>query len=338
MARRIAINGFGRIGRSIARLLLTTDNDLELVAVNDLSSPESLALLLEFDSVHRRAPFRAESEGDEIVIDKKRRIKVLSEPEPSKLPWKELGVEIVVECTGRLRTKAEASAHLEAGAKKVVVSAPGKDLDATICVGVNDSIYEPASHHIISNASCTTNCLAAMVSVIDEHYKIVRGHMITIHSYTGDQSLIDTAHPRDARRGRAAALSMVPTSTGATSAVLDIFPHLAGKLDGASIRVPTPDVSITCMTLQLEEEVSADAINQTYREAAAGRLEGILAVEDRPLVSSDFIGDLRSAIVDSALTQVVDGKLIEVQAWYDNEWGYSARLLDLTRIVAEKMT
>lgn len=338
MATRIAINGFGRIGRSIARQLLSAEVDLELVAINDLSSAASLALLLEYDSVHGRAPFRVRAEGDEIIVDEKRRFKVLAEPVPAKLPWKELGVELVVECTGRLRTQKDASAHLEAGAQKVVLSAPGKDIDATICIGVNDSIYEPAKHDIVSNASCTTNCLAAMISVIDERFKIVRGHMITIHSYTGDQSLIDTAHPRDARRGRAAALSMVPTSTGATSAVLEIFPHLAGRLNGASIRVPTPDVSITCLTAQLEDDVTEEEINQAFREAAEGRLKGIVAVEDRPLVSSDFIGDTHSAVLDSALTQVVDGKLIEVQAWYDNEWGYSARLLDLTRMIAQKMT
>jgi glyceraldehyde 3-phosphate dehydrogenase len=336
VSKRIAINGFGRIGRCVARQLLAKpDRGVEIVAVNDLASPTTLARLLMFDSIHRRAGLDVRVEEDAFVVGDTR-IRSLAEPDPSKLPWKELGVDVVLECTGRLRKREKAAAHLRSGASKVILSAPGIGSDVTLCFGINEDVYDPNKHEVISNASCTTNCLAPMIDVLDKELGIERGHMVTVHSYTGDQSLVDSAHDRDARRGRAAGLSMVPTSSGAATAVAEVFPHLAGKLDGMAVRVPTPNVSLTCFTSVVKSKAEVAAINEAYREAAEGRLAGILAYEERPLVSMDFVGETYSAILDAQLTQVVDGHLVEVQAWYDNEWGYAARLLDMACFVAHK--
>jgi glyceraldehyde 3-phosphate dehydrogenase len=336
VSKRIAINGFGRIGRCVARQLLANpERDVELVAVNDLAPPETLARLLMFDSIHGRAGFGVRVQEDAFIVGDTR-IRSLAIPEPTKLPWAELGVDVVLECTGRLRKREKAAAHLEAGASKVILSAPGIGSDATICFGINEDVYDPNKHNVISNASCTTNCLAPMIDVLDKELGIERGHMVTVHSYTGDQALVDGTHTGDARRGRAAGLSMVPTSSGAATAVTEVFPHLAGKLDGMAVRVPTPDVSLTCFTAVVKTRADVASINEAFRAAAEGRLAGILAYEERPLVSMDFVGDTHSTIIDAALTQVVDGTLVEVQAWYDNEWGYSARLLDVARFVAHK--
>ncbi len=336
MSKRIAINGFGRIGRSVARQLFSSGaRDIELVAVNDLAPPESLARLLEFDSIHRRAGFEVRVEDDVMIVGNSR-VRMLSNPDPTKLPWSELEVDVVLECTGRLRKREKAAQHLEAGARKVVLSAPGINSDVTLCFGINEDAYDPAKHNVISNASCTTNCLAPLIDVLDKTVGIERAHMVTVHSYTGDQNLVDGTHSQDARRGRAAALSMVPTSSGAATAVTEVFPHLKGKLDGMAVRVPTPNVSLTCLTVVPKKSTDAATINAAFREAAEGRLARILAYEERPLVSMDFVGDTHSAVFDAPLTQVVDGTLVEVQAWYDNEWGYAARLLDVARFVAQK--
>ncbi len=336
MGTKIAINGFGRIGRCVARGLFgDAHSDLELMAVNDLTDAPTLAHLLQFDSIHRtfKQPVRAEGSG--IVIGDKR-IPIYAEKDPSKLPWKDLGVEIVLECTGIFRNKAKASAHINAGAKRVIISAPGEsDIDGTFCVGINIDQYDPGKHVIVSNASCTTNCLAPIAKVVHDTFGIVKGHMVTVHSYTNDQQLLDLPH-KDLRRARAAALSMIPSSTGAAKAIGLVLPALKGKLDGTAIRVPTPDVSLTCLTALVGKQTSRDEVNAALKAAADGPLKGILGFEPRHLVSSDFIGDARSSIVDAEQTQVVGGDLVEVQAWYDNEWGFSMRMIDLTRILAKK--
>ncbi len=336
MGTKIAINGFGRIGRCVARGLFDgAQSDLELVAVNDLTDAPTLAHLLQFDSVHRtfKQPVRAESNG--IVIGDKH-IPIYAEKDPGKLPWKDLGVEIVLECTGIFRSKAKASAHINAGAKRVIISAPGEnDIDGTFCVGINTDQYDPSKHVIVSNASCTTNCLAPIAKVVHDSFGIVKGHMVTVHSYTNDQQLLDLPH-KDLRRARAAALSMIPSTTGAAKAIGLVLPALKGKLDGTSIRVPTPDVSITCMTAVVGKQTSRDEVNAALKAAADGPLKGILGFEARRLVSSDFIGDARSSIVDAEQTQVIGGDLVEVQSWYDNEWGFSMRMIDLARLMAKK--
>jgi glyceraldehyde 3-phosphate dehydrogenase len=336
MATKIAINGFGRIGRCVARVLFDgTHGDLELVAINDLTDAATLAHLLQFDSVHRTFKSEVRTEGTSIVIGGKH-IPIYAEKDPGKLPWKDLGVDIVLECTGIFRSKAKASAHLNAGAKRVIISAPGEsDIDATFCVGINSDGYDPSKHVVFSNASCTTNCLAPMAKVIQDTFGIVKGHMVTVHSYTNDQNLLDLPH-KDLRRARAAALSMIPSSTGAAKAIGLVLPGLKGKLDGTAIRVPTADVSLTCLTAVVGKPTSRDEVNAALKAAAEGPLKGILGYETRPLVSSDFIGDSRSSIVDAEQTQVVGGDLVEVQAWYDNEWGFSTRMVDLTRLVAKK--
>jgi glyceraldehyde 3-phosphate dehydrogenase len=336
MATKIAINGFGRIGRCVARVLFDgAASELELVAINDLTDAKTLAHLLQFDSVHRTFKHSVKAEGNGLVIGNKQ-IPIYAEKDPGKLPWKDLGVEIVLECTGLFRSKVKTAPHLTAGAKRVIISAPGEnDIDATFCVGINSNSYDPAKHVVFSNASCTTNCLAPIAKVVHESFGIVKGHMVTVHSYTNDQQLLDLPH-KDLRRARAAALSMIPSTTGAAKAIGLVLPELKGKLDGTSIRVPTPDVSLTCMTAQVGKSTTRDEVNAALKAAAEGPLKGILGFETRQLVSSDFIGDSRSSIVDADQTQVVGGDLVEVQAWYDNEWGFSARMVDLARLVAKK--
>lgn len=334
MTTKIGINGFGRIGRCVARVLAgRTDLDVELVAINDLTSSAALAHLLEFDSVHRRFDARITAGEGYLEVDGKR-IHVSSERDPKNLKWGELGVDVVLECTGLFRSKAKASAHLEAGAKRVIISAPGADdIDATFCVGINADQYDPAKHRIFSNASCTTNCLSPIAKVLDETFGIEKGHMVTVHAYTNDQNLLDQPHA-DLRRSRAAALSMIPSTTGAAKAIGLVLPQLKGKLDGTAIRVPTADGSITCLTAVVKKETTRDEVNAALQAASETSLKGVLGFEPRPLVSSDFIGDPRSSVVDAAQTQVVGGTLVEVQGWYDNEWGFSNRLAELANHVA----
>ncbi|MCU0676565.1 MAG: type I glyceraldehyde-3-phosphate dehydrogenase [Myxococcota bacterium] len=336
MATKIGINGFGRIGRCVARAILADPkSELEIVGINDLTDDETLAHLLEFDSVHRRFSQSVKAVQGGLKIGD-RTIATSAERDPKKLPWKELGAEIVLECTGIFRGKSTAIAHVEAGAKRVIISAPGKDdVDGTFCVGINTDKYDPAKHVVVSNASCTTNCLAPVAKVLHEKLGIVKGNMLTVHSYTNDQRILDLPH-EDLRRARAAALSMIPTSTGAAKAIGLVLPELKGKLDGTSIRVPTPTVSIVCLSAVVSRNTSKDEINGFLREAANGPLKGILAVEDRELVSTDFIGDPHSSIVDAAQTQVIGGDLIEVQSWYDNEWGFSMRMVDLATLMGRK--
>jgi glyceraldehyde 3-phosphate dehydrogenase len=337
MGTRIAINGFGRIGRCIARILFSSGrSDLELVGINDLTDAATLAHLLAFDSVHRRWDREVTADGDVLVVDGKR-IPITAERDPGNLPWKKHEVDIVLECTGIFRSKAKASAHLSAGAKRVILSAPGeKDIDGTFCVGINTDALDPARHVVISNASCTTNCLAPLAKVLHESFGIDKGHMVTVHSYTNDQSILDLPH-KDLRRARAAAVSMIPTSTGAAKAIGLVIPELAGRLDGTAIRVPTENVSITCLTAHLKTKTDRDAVNGAFRKAAEGPLRGVLAFEERPLVSRDFFGDRHSCTLDAAQTQVVEGDLVEVQGWYDNEWGFSERMVDLTALLAQRI-
>lgn len=333
MALRVGINGFGRIGRNVFRAAFA-DGDLEFVAINDLTDAKTLAHLLRYDSVHGRFPHEVEATDDAIIVDGKT-IKVLAERDPANLPWGDLGVDYVIESTGLFTDGEKAKAHLEAGAKKVIISAPGKNEDLTVVMGVNHEKYDPNEHHIISNASCTTNCLAPVAMVIDQHFGIERGLMTTVHSYTNDQRILDLPH-KDLRRARAAALNIIPTTTGAAVAVGLVLPHLKGKLDGFAMRVPTPDVSMVDLVVQLKENTTAEALNAALREAAEGSLKGILAYTDEPLVSNDFLGDPHSSIVDGSMTTVMDGNFAKVIAWYDNEWGYSKRVGDLIRYMAGK--
>lgn len=328
MAIRVGINGFGRIGRLVFRGAFQ-DPEIEVVAVNDITDPKTLAHLLQYDSVHGRFPEKVEATEDGFRIGD-RHVKVFAEREPQKLPWKDLGVDYVVESTGVFRTREQAAWHLEAGAKKVIISAPAKGEDLTVVMGVNEDQYDPANHHVVSNASCTTNCLAPMAKVLDDNFGIKRGWMTTVHSYTNDQRLLDLIH-KDKRRARAAAVNIVPTTTGAAKAVGLVLPHLKGKLDGFAVRVPTPNVSMVDLVVQLEKPTTAEAINEALRQAAAGPLNGILGVADEELVSSDFVRDSRSSIVDAPLTRVMDGDFAKVVSWYDNEWGYSTRVVDLIK-------
>ncbi|MEM9194607.1 MAG: type I glyceraldehyde-3-phosphate dehydrogenase [Myxococcota bacterium] len=331
---KIAINGFGRIGRCIARILLSSnDTGLELTAINDLTDNEMLAHLLRYDSVH--GPFAGEValDGDDHIVINGTRVRSLAERDPSKLPWKDLGAEIILECTGRFRDKESASQHLSAGAKRVIISAPGKGVDGTFCVGINTDGYDANKHAIISNASCTTNCLSPIAKVLHETFEIVKGHMVTVHSYTNDQRILDLPH-KDKRRARAAALSMIPTTTGAAAAVGLVLPALQGKLDGSAIRVPTPNVSLVNLTAQVGKATTRDAVNAAFREASEGPLQGILGFEKQPLVSTDFNGRSESSVVDAAQTQVVGDDLVVVQSWYDNEWGFSHRMVDLAKFIA----
>ncbi|WP_026549564.1 type I glyceraldehyde-3-phosphate dehydrogenase [Arthrobacter sp. Br18] len=336
MTTRIGINGFGRIGRNYFRAVLEQGADLEIVAVNDLTSPEALAHLLKYDSVTGRLAATVEVQDGDLVVGGKR-VRVLAERDPANLPWADLGVDIVIESTGFFTKAADAQKHIDAGAKKVLISAPASDEDFTVVLGVNDGDYDPANHHIISNASCTTNCLGPLAKVLNDSFGIERGLMTTIHAYTADQNLQDGPH-KDLRRARAAAINMVPTSTGAAKAIGLVLPELKGKLDGYAIRVPVPTGSATDLTVTLGREVSVDEVNAAYKAAAAdGSLKGYLSYTEAPIVSSDIVTDPASCIFDSGLTKVI-GNQVKVVGWYDNEWGYSNRLVDLTEIVAAKLS
>jgi glyceraldehyde 3-phosphate dehydrogenase len=328
MAVRVGINGFGRIGRNVLRAaVMAKQTALEFVGVNDITDTKTLAHLLKYDSVHGRFPGTVEAKGDNLVVNG-REIRVTAIKEPEKLPWKEQGVELVLESTGRFTDRESAAKHLTAGAKKVVISAPAKGEDITICMGVNEKKYDPAKHHVISNASCTTNCLVPVVKVILDNWGLVHGFMTTVHSYTNDQQILDLPH-KDLRRARAAALSIIPTTTGAAKATSLVIPEVKGKLDGVSLRVPTPDVSLVDLTVEVEKKTTIDEVNAAFKKAAQGELKGILDVSDEPLVSTDYIGNLFSSVVDAMSTNVVDGTLVHVSSWYDNEMGYSARCVDL---------
>ena len=332
MAIRIGINGFGRIGRLVLRASLH-DPDLDFVAINDLTDAETLAYLLKYDSVHGTLPGEVTTKDGKLVVEGKS-ITILAERDPKALPWKELGVDLVIESTGRFTDRAGASAHLSAGAKRVIISAPAKDPDLTIVLGVNEKQYDPTTHHIISNASCTTNCLAPTVKVLLDNFGIKHGSMTTIHSYTNDQQLLDLPH-KDLRRARAAGVSMVPTSTGAAKALHLVLPELKGKMDGMAIRVPTPNVSLVDLTVETEKDCDVASVNAAYRKAAEGALKDILQYSEAPIVSIDQKGDSHSATLDAPLTSVQGKRLVKVIAWYDNEWGYSCRVRDLVKLMAQ---
>ena len=335
MSVKIGINGFGRIGRNYFRAALAKGSDLEIVAVNDLTDNKSLAHLLKYDSITGRLDATVELEGDSIVVNGKP-IKVLEERDPASLPWAELGVDIVIESTGRFTKSDDARKHITAGAKKVIVSAPASGADvATLVLGVNESTYDPATHDIISNASCTTNCLAPLAKVLLDTFGIERGLMTTVHAYTADQNLQDGPHS-DLRRARAAAINIIPTSTGAAKALGLVIPELVGKLDGYALRVPVPTGSITDLTVELTKPATVDEINAAYKAASEGALKGILSYTEDPIVSSDIVSDAHSSIFDAGLTKVI-GNQVKVASWYDNEWGYSNRLVDITEYVAERL-
>jgi glyceraldehyde 3-phosphate dehydrogenase len=331
---RVAINGFGRIGRNILRAAKKHGANIDFVAVNDLTDNETLAHLLRYDSVHGRYPGSVEAAADGLVVDGDP-VRVLSEKDPAQLPWKDLGVDIVFESTGRFTKREDAAKHLDGGARKVIITAPAKGEDITVVMGVNHEKYDAASHHVISNASCTTNCLVPVVKVLMDRFGVRRGIMTTIHSYTNDQQLLDLPH-KDLRRARAAALSIIPTTTGAAKATSLVIPEMKGKLDGISMRVPTADASIVDLTAELEKSTSVDEVNDAFRQAAAGELEGILDVSDEPLVSVDYIGNPHSSIVDLPSTFVMEGNMVKVLSWYDNEWGYSMRCVDLAGYIVGK--
>jgi glyceraldehyde 3-phosphate dehydrogenase len=332
MSVKVAINGFGRIGRNVLRAA-QGNTDIEIVAINDLTSPQTLAHLLKYDSIHGVFDADVTVTDDSIQVDG-RTIKVCSERDPSALPWQNLGVDIVIESTGLFTKGADAGKHIQAGAKKVVISAPGKEVDLTVCMGVNDDQYDTAKHHIISNASCTTNCLAPVAKVILENFGIVKGLMTTVHAYTNDQRILDLPHS-DMRRARAAAMSMIPTTTGAAKAVALVLPELKGKLDGLAVRVPTPNVSLVDLVVETEKSTSVEAVNAALKAAAQGPLQGILAFCEEPLVSIDFNGNPASSSVDAATTSVIAGNLVKVMSWYDNEWGYSNRIVDLVTLMTK---
>ena len=333
--RRVAINGFGRIGRNVLRVAAKSGApDLEFVAVNDITDTATLAHLLKYDSVHGRFPGLVEAGPDGIHVDG-RTIRVISEKDPAALPWRQLGVDYVLESTGRFTDREAAARHLDAGARKVIISAPAKKDDLTVVFGVNHEQYDPARHHVTSNASCTTNGVVPVVAVLHQAFGLVHAFMSTIHAYTNDQQILDLPH-KDLRRARAAGLSIIPTTTGAAKATSLVIPELKGRIDGVAFRVPVCDVSVIDLTCVVEKATSADAVNAALREAAGGRLSGILEVSDEPLVSIDYIGNLASSTVDAALTQVIGGTLVHVSSWYDNEMGYSARCLDLLRYLGTR--
>jgi glyceraldehyde 3-phosphate dehydrogenase len=333
MAVKVGINGFGRIGRNIMRAALG-DKNIDFVAVNDLTSAHTLAHLLKYDSVLGNLKARVEAKDDAIAVDGDE-FKVLSKRDPAELPWKALGVEVVFESTGLFTDRNAAAKHIAAGAKKVVITAPAKGPDVTLVLGVNEEKYDPAAHQIISNASCTTNCLAPLAKVIHQKFGIKKGWMTTIHSYTNDQQLLDLPH-KDLRRARAAALSMIPTSTGAAQAVGEVLPELKGKLDGISIRVPTPNVSVVDLVAVVGKKTSTEEVNAAFKEASTGALKGLLQFSEEELVSIDFRGNPHSSIVDAPYTKVMDGDFVKVLSWYDNEWGYSSRCVDLLRMLVAK--
>jgi len=335
MTVRVGINGFGRIGRQSLKAIIERAPDVEVVAVNDLVDVQLNALLFKHDSTYGAYPGTVEATADALIIDG-REIRVLAKKDPAELPWRELGVDIVLESTGIFTDAAKAKAHLDAGAKKVIISAPAKNEDVTIVLGVNEGAYDAERHSIISNASCTTNCLAPAAKVLHDRFRIRRGLMNTIHSYTNDQRILDVAH-KDPRRARAAGLNIIPTTTGAAKALALVIPDLKGKVDGFSLRVPTPTVSVVDFTADVENATTVEELNAAFREVAAGPMNGILGVSDEPLVSSDFRGDPRSSIIDSASTMVIDGTMVKVIAWYDNEWGYSCRCADLISYIAARL-
>ncbi|RLE58713.1 MAG: type I glyceraldehyde-3-phosphate dehydrogenase [Thermoprotei archaeon] len=338
MVFRVAINGFGRIGRLFYRATLQYPEFKEkfkVVAVNDLADARSLAFLLKYDSVHGKLKNEIKAEGEYIIVDGEK-IKVFNIPDPAQLPWKELDIDIVLESTGRFRDRPSAQKHLNAGAKRVIISAPAKDPDITIVIGVNHELYNPAKHYIISNASCTTNCLAPVVKVLHENFSIKRGFMTTTHAYTNDQRLLDMVHRKDLRRARAAALSIIPTTTGAAKAIGLVLPELKGKLDGLALRVPVADGSIVDLVAEVEKPVTKEEVNNAFKEAAETYLKGILEYTEEPLVSQDIIGNPHSAIVDGLSTNVIGDTLVKVLAWYDNEWGFSCRLVELMLYMAKK--
>ena len=336
MAVRVGINGFGRIGRQSLKAIIERTSDVDVVAINDLVDTEMNALLFRYDSTYGHYEGTVDHTDDALIVDG-REIKVLKEKDPAALPWRDLDVDIVVESTGLFTDAEKARAHLDAGARKVIISAPAKGEDVTIVLGVNQEMYDPEAHNIISNASCTTNCLAPVAKVVHDEFGIVRGLMNTIHSYTNDQRILDVAH-KDPRRARSAGQNIIPTTTGAARALALVIPELKGRFDGFSLRVPTPTVSVVDFTAELEKPTSAEAINAAFRAAERGRMDGILGVSDEPLVSMDFKGDSRSSIVDSLSTMVIGEKMVKVVAWYDNEWGYSCRIADLVAFVGERLT
>ncbi|WP_027417109.1 type I glyceraldehyde-3-phosphate dehydrogenase [Aneurinibacillus terranovensis] len=330
---KVAINGFGRIGRNVFRVALNNP-EIEIVGINDLTDAATLAHLLKYDSVHGtlKADVRV---GENSIVVNNNEVKVSAERDPAKLPWKEWGVDIVVESTGRFTNREDAAKHLEAGAKKVIISAPAKNEDITIVLGVNENMYDPAKHSVISNASCTTNCLAPFAKVLNDKFGIKRGLMTTVHSYTNDQQILDLPH-KDLRRARAAAESIIPTTTGAAKAVALVLPELKGKLNGFAMRVPTPNVSVVDLVAELEKDTTVEEINAALKEAANGPLKGILSYSEEPLVSKDYNGDPSSSTIDALSTMVIEGNMAKVVSWYDNEWGYSNRVVDLVNFVAKK--
>ena len=335
MGVRVGINGFGRIGRNVFRACLASSSDLEFVAVNDITDAHTLAHLLKYDSVHGTLASRVEAAKNAIRIDSSS-LAVLAERDPAKLPWKDLGVDVVLECSGRFTSRDEAAVHLAGGARKVIISAPAKKADVTICYGVNHTAYDPAKHHVISNASCTTNCLAPVAKVLHDGFRIRHGLMTTVHAYTNDQRILDLPH-EDLRRARAAAMSMIPTSTGAAKAIGLVLPELDGKLDGTAIRVPLPNVSIVDLTATVEKSTNEKDVNAAMKRAADRPMRGILQYVEEPLVSRDFNGNPHSSIFDAPLTKVVDGTLVKVFAWYDNEWGFSNRMRDVAALIGASL-
>ena len=334
MAIRVGINGFGRIGRNVFRASLN-EPELEFVAINDITDAKTLAHLLRYDSVHGQLDANIVAEDNALIVDGKR-IEIIQERDPGKLPWGNLGVEIALESTGLFTAREQASLHLSAGAKKVIISAPAKNPDITVCYGVNHTNYDPASHHIVSNASCTTNCLSPVAKVLHESFGITHGLMTTVHAYTNDQRILDLPHS-DIRRARAAAQSMIPTSTGAARAVGEVLPELKGKLDGMAVRVPTANVSVVDLVAELGRSASAEAVNDAMRAAAEGPLKGVLQYCEEELVSVDFNGNPHSSIFDSALTKVMDDNFVKVLSWYDNEWGFSNRMRDITLFIGDQL-
>jgi glyceraldehyde 3-phosphate dehydrogenase len=332
---RVAINGFGRIGRNILRAARKYDAPLDFVAVNDLTDNQTLAHLLRYDSVHGAYDGVVELSGDGIVVDGEQ-IRVFSEKDPAQLPWKDLGVDIVFEGTGRFTKRDDAAKHIEGGARKVLITAPAKGEDITIVMGVNHEKYDASAHHVISNASCTTNCLAPVVKVLLDNFGFRRGLMTTVHAYTNDQNILDLPH-KDLRRARAAGMSIIPTTTGAAKATSLVLPEVKGRIDGMAMRVPTPDVSIVDLTAELEKDVTTEALNDAFRAAAQSGLKGILDVSDEPLVSIDYTGNPNSAIVDLLSTFVIEDRMVKVMSWYDNEWGYSVRCVDMATFIGESL-
>jgi glyceraldehyde 3-phosphate dehydrogenase len=334
MATHVAINGFGRIGRCILRAILSRKEDIDIVAINDLDAPKTMAHLFKYDSVHRTWPGKVSATEKAMSVDGKT-IAFTAEKDPSKLPWKAMGVDLVLECTGHFTDREGASKHLAAGARKVLISAPAKGPDVTLAFGVNDAAYDPGKHHLVSAASCTTNCLAPTAKVLMDSFGIEKGMMTTVHSYTNDQRVLDLTH-KDLRRARAAALSMIPTSTGAAKAIGEVLPALKGKMNGMSVRVPTPNVSLVDLTVVTSKPTSVDEVNAAFQRAAEGPLKGILEFSMEETVSVDFNGNPHSASVDGTNTFVIDGNLVKVMAWYDNEWGFSNRMVDLTRMLISR--